>query len=105
MFQVLLELVIKEDMKKKDLERAISFAQKSTGSLGFYDQKMADEPQIKRKQKILPVTGNAKQEKKATLKTVNKIIKKNQGNINIEKAVKQTITKEQLERKRKRLTK
>jgi len=60
---------------------------------------------IKRKQKVFPVTGNSKQEKKVTLKAVNKIIKKNQGNINIDKAVKQTITKEQNERKKKRLTK
>jgi len=38
----------------KDIERALSFAQKSTGSLGFYDQKMTDEPKNKKKTKSIP---------------------------------------------------
>jgi len=34
-----------------EIKRAVSFAQKSTASLGYFDEKLGDEPKIKRKQK------------------------------------------------------
>jgi len=83
-----------------DIKRAIKLAQKSTGSIGYFDNKMSDEPQIKRKPKY--VTGE--DEQKTNRKIVNSIIKKkNKGtNINIRKAVNQSIAEEQRNNKRRR---
>jgi len=86
---------------KVDLHRALSFAQKSTASLGHFDNKMGDEPTIKRKPKILPVTGNTRVEHKANMKIVNKITKRKFGEIEMDKAVNQNIALEQ-QRKRRR---
>jgi regulator of ribosome biosynthesis len=49
---------------KVDIERAISFAQKSNASIGNFGHKFDDEPKIKRPQKRQSVTGNSKNEKK-----------------------------------------
>jgi regulator of ribosome biosynthesis len=86
--------------EKTDVERAIQFAQKSTASLGNFDHKFDDEPKIKRKEKRTSVTGNAKAEKKANMKIVNSIIKRKQGDLNMNVAVNQSIAEEQKKKKR-----
>jgi Holliday junction resolvasome RuvABC endonuclease subunit len=89
--------------EKSDLERALKFAQKSTASIGYFDKKFEDEPKIKRKQQRQSVTGDSKTEKKQNMKVVNKILKRKQGELNIDKAVNQNIANDQ--RKKKRRTK
>jgi len=86
--------------EKTDIERAIKFAQKSTASIGYFDKKYDNEPAIKRKQQRQTVTGNSKTEKKQNMKVVNKIIKRKQGDLNIDKAVNQNIANEQKRKKR-----
>jgi len=82
-----------------DIRRAISLAQKSTASLGNFDNVYPDEPKIKRKPKLI----TSENEQKMNMKIVRTIIKKNkrkEGTIEMDKAVNQTITKEQQRKKR-----
>jgi regulator of ribosome biosynthesis len=75
-----------------DIKRAINLAQKSTGSLGYFDNKMDDEPQIKRKPKLV----SGENEQKTNIKIAKSVIKKNKGSdINIRKAVNRSIAEEQ----------
>jgi len=57
---------------------------------------------LKENKKKLAVTGKSKEEQKTNMKVVNKIIKQKQGNIQMDKAVNQSITTEQQQRKRRR---
>jgi len=81
-----------------DIKRAIKLAQKSTASIGYFDNKMQDEPQIKRKPQYI----SGESEQKTNLKIVKSIIKKNKkGNdINMKKAVNQSISEEQRNKRR-----
>jgi len=60
--------------KKKSIERAIELAQKSTASIGKFDEKMSDEPTIKRKPKHAPI--ESAEERKQNLKIVESVLKK-----------------------------
>jgi len=60
--------------QKKSIERAIQLAQKSTASIGRFDEKMSDEPVIKRKPKHAPI--ETEEERKQTLKIVESVLKK-----------------------------
>jgi len=60
--------------QKQSIERAIALAQKSTASIGRFDEKHTDEPVIKRKPKHAPI--ELAQERKQNLKIVERVLKK-----------------------------
>jgi len=63
-------------------------------------KKFDDEPKIKRKQQRQSVTGDFKTEKKQNMKVVNIILKRKQGELNIDKAVNQNIANEQKKKRK-----
>jgi len=60
--------------QKKSIERAIALAQKSTASMGKFDQLMADEPKIMNKPKHAPI--DTTEEQKQNLKIVERVLKR-----------------------------
>jgi len=60
--------------QKQSIERAIALAQKSTASIGRFDEKHSDEPKVKRKPKHAPV--ELAEERKQNLKMVERVLKK-----------------------------
>lgn len=82
-----------------DIKRAISLAQKSTASIGYFDKKMGDEPKIKRK----PVYVSGPNEQKTNLKIVKSILRKDSKQpIQMNKAINKSITDQQNENRNKK---
>lgn len=64
-------------VSEERLKRAIQMAQRSTRSLGVYDEKRADEPRNKLSRKVLPQSSAA--EKEQTTKVLKKVVRQHEA--------------------------
>jgi len=86
--------------QKYAIERAVVLAQKSTASMGKFDNLHSDEPKIKNKQIYIE-----KSEKDVTSKIADRVLKKaiNKEALNIDKAVRNEMQMEQMKNKKRKL--
>mmetsp|Transcript_11753 Transcript_11753/g.21489 ORF Transcript_11753/g.21489 Transcript_11753/m.21489 type:complete len:297 (+) Transcript_11753:19-909(+) len=76
--------------KKKHVEVALEFSQKSTASMGKFDNKLKYEPEIKKKSKPkrdAEFQRSHKTEKQSSLKLLEKVVGKEEHSIDVNKAV------------------
>eukprot|EP01128_Nolandella_sp_AFSM9_P000190 TRINITY_DN10370_c0_g1_i1.p2 TRINITY_DN10370_c0_g1~~TRINITY_DN10370_c0_g1_i1.p2 ORF type:complete len:307 (-),score=105.99 TRINITY_DN10370_c0_g1_i1:1314-2207(-) len=85
--------------EKYEIERALKLAQTSTASLGRFDEKFADEPKIKRKQKAVSGGKGLKREREEVSKRAERVVRRRTEAIAVEKAANQAITAEQIAKK------
>ncbi len=89
------------NMSKNDLETQVKLAQRSTASMGKFDVKRAAEPKLKVKSKKERATGTGN-ERAANMQILNRIMAKEEGQIEMDKAVNQHIAQEQRANKNKK---
>jgi len=77
--------------QKYSLESAVELAQKSTASMGKFDPLQIGEPKPKNQSRLLP--GSLPKELAATSKIAERVLKKSQSALNIDKAVREEIKK------------
>jgi regulator of ribosome biosynthesis len=89
------------NMSKADLETQVKLAQRSTASMGKFDVKRDAEPKMRVKSKKERATGSGNERDKS-MSILNRIIAKDEGQIEMDKAVNQHIAQEQRANKSKK---
>jgi len=98
--EVTLELHNNSRMDKEVLQRAVEIAQKSTASMGIFDEKTQGEGKIARKPTFIPE--NTEERKKIETRIANKVIKKSEAVIDANRAANQMISEQQQNKKQKK---
>jgi regulator of ribosome biosynthesis len=78
--------------QKKLLERHIRVAQHSTASLGRFDERLRNEPKLRNKTVVEPLVNS--DEKTKNLVVLRRVLKKDEGTLDINKAVNQQMNSE-----------
>jgi regulator of ribosome biosynthesis len=89
------------NMSKNDLETQVKLAQRSTASMGKFDVKRDAEPKLKVKSKKERATGTGN-ERDTNMQILNRIMAKEEGQVEMDKAVNQHIAQEQRANKNKK---
>jgi len=82
--------------KKQDLQKTLKIAQKSTISMGKFDNLVEGEKRVKEKKKYDPLISSG--EKTKNIKVLDKILGPSEGSLDIAKAVNRVIQTQQRRR-------
>jgi len=86
--------------KKQDLQKTLKIAQKSTISMGKFDNLVEGEKRVKEKKKFDPLISSG--EKTKNIKVLNKVLGPSEGSLDIAKAVNRVIQTQQRKRSKQR---
>jgi len=91
----------KPHIDKEVLSKAVDFANVSTASIGRFDKQLPGQKPVKKKSKLLP-SEDQKKEKDKSLILLDRILKKSEKSVNLDKAANSVIVEEQKDNSKKK---